>query len=151
MSVSSSISEDLVNKFSNFHLKDYQYPTLLKIYKNPPEHLKHADWVQTNSHYDAYVFRQVIKYLSEATIVHSDYDLYHVSLLLSTTDQSEDLKSTLQSTIAGLQPPNASPTSHQRVLEMAHLLGVIEDYEKKKKKTTYHLITKYLSALDTLP
>ncbi|KAH9814715.1 hypothetical protein DFH28DRAFT_862641, partial [Melampsora americana] len=93
--------------------------------------------------HDVFVFREGNRSLSEAVIVHLDYDLYHVSLLLSPKNQSADLKTTLQSTIAGLQPLNATPTvsNHQRVLEMAQcLLGVIEDYETKEKLSPDHKV-----------
>ncbi|KAH9807381.1 hypothetical protein DFH28DRAFT_1089623 [Melampsora americana] len=148
MSVSSSISEDTVNQFSNFHLKDYDYPHSREIYKNPPNHLKHKEWVQTDQQHDSFVFREVQRCLSEAIIEHLDYDLYHVSYLLSVKNQPADLKTSLQSTIAGLQYPNPAPTvsSHQRLLEMAkYLLGVIEEYEKKKNQNKSSLEIKRVS------
>ncbi|KAH9815054.1 hypothetical protein DFH28DRAFT_1082426 [Melampsora americana] len=81
MSVSSSISEDT----------------------NPPNHLKHKEWVQTDHQHDSFVFREVQRCLNESIIEHLDYDFYHVSYLLSVKNQPADLTT-----------------------------SVIEDYEKKK-------------------
>ncbi|EGG03585.1 uncharacterized protein MELLADRAFT_109088 [Melampsora larici-populina 98AG31] len=133
MSDSSSISENLCDQFSAFHLRDYDCTKPLDIYKSPPTHLTHEASVQTDAKFDHFVYREVTRCLREATIVKLDYDLFHVSYLLSVKNQSTDLKLSLQTTIASFKPPNPPPTvsSHQRLLGMAeYLLNLIENYEK---------------------
>ncbi|EGG07274.1 uncharacterized protein MELLADRAFT_62523 [Melampsora larici-populina 98AG31] len=138
MSESSLLSEnisDISDQFSNFHLKDYDYEVPLNIYKSPPEHLKHKDWVQTDNKHDEYVFRESIRTLRKAEFVHLDYDLYHISYLLSVKNQPVNLKTSLQTLIADFQPPNLPPTvsTNQRLVGMAeYLLDVIEKYKKEK-------------------
>ncbi|EGG05831.1 uncharacterized protein MELLADRAFT_107325 [Melampsora larici-populina 98AG31] len=145
MSHSSSISESLDNQFSKCHQKDYDCTQPIDNCKSLPEHLEHTDWVQTDSEHDEFFFRDVHRILNEAMILFLDYDLYHVSYLLSVKNQSVDLKTSLQTAIVGLQPLNATPTvsNRRRLLEMAKcLLGVIDNYEKQQNQNNLSLEVK---------